>query len=895
MPRRAAKSRKSRVEVEFTHPAKVFYPKSRFTKGDVIRYYLEIAPVLLPHFQQRPVTLKRFPDGIHGQFFYEKDAPGYTPEWVPTCPVPRRDGGEPIRYILINDARVLAWCANLGTIELHPFLHRAPAIESPTAVAFDLDPGEGADLRDCAKVALLVRQLLEGLKLEAFPKVSGSKGLQVYVPLNTPADYAATQAFAKTVAELLHREHPGLVVSEMAKAVRRAKVFVDWSQNSDFKTTVGVYSLRAKREEPYVSTPVTWDEVEAARKKRGAEALNFSPAAALARVEKHGDLFAPVLRRKQHLPQAFAAAAAAAGRPRKVPRALRAYAEKRNFDVTSEPAGTTTLSSRRRTASTTSEPMPRRSAQGSRRRFVIQKHAASHLHFDFRLEMHETLKSWAVPKGLPYALGEKHSAFATEDHPLDYLLFEGVIPAGQYGGGTVMVWDVGTYEVIEGNYWKGYLRIFLRGRKLKGEWTLKREEVRDDKARWLITKTGAAMKPLSPRREARSAVSSRSMADIAEARDAVWTSDRSVAQAQRTPPPTKASGRSRMSRDTGRQGAAATQPKQRDPRSGRVSGRARAPAPEFIEPMMARAVAELPQGDEWLYEVKWDGYRALALKHGDSVRLLSRKGNDLAKDFPGIVEAVRGIKAETAALDGEIVALDVEGRPQFQLLQNRASAGSGRIVYYAYDLLQLDNENLCSSPLETRKARLAEIIAHTDVRFSADLPGKPRQILAQASQLGLEGIVAKKRDGLYQAGERTGSWLKLKLSPVQEFVIGGFKPGRPLESLLVGFYDGKRLMFAGKVRQGLNPRNRVELWRTLEPLRQAECPFANIPNSTKSHFGEGVTAEQMKELRWTTPKVVAQVSFTEWTTSGNLRHATFLGLRTDKNPTAVVREPVASA
>lgn len=318
------------------------------------------------------------------------------------------------------------------------------------------------------------------------------------------------------------------------------------------------------------------------------------------------------------------------------------------------------------------------------------------------------------------------------------------------------------------------------------------------------------------------------------------------------------------------------------------------PVPEFIEPMMARAVAELPQGDDWVYEVKWDGYRALALKHGDSVRLLSRKGNDLAKDFPGVVAAVRGVDADTAVLDGEIVALDAKGRPQFQLLQNRASVGKGRIVYYAYDLLRLDAENLCPAPLETRKARLAEIIANTDVRFSADLPGTAQQILAQASQLGLEGIVAKRRDGAYQSGERTGSWLKLKLSPAQEFVIGGFKPGKPLESLLVGYYDGKELMFAGKVRQGLNPQNRVELWRELEPLRRTECPFANIPNSTKSHFGEGVTAEQMKELRWTTPKLIAQVSFTEWTTSGNLRHATFLGLRADKDPTAVVREPVAS-
>ncbi len=493
--------------IAFTHVDKVFFPKTRFTKGDVIRYYLEVARWLLPHFAERPVTLKRFPDGIRGQFFYEKDAPGYTPEWVPTFPVPRREGGEPIRYVLINDARVLGWCANLGTIELHPFLHRAPAIESPTAIAFDLDPGEGADLRDCAEVALLVKRVLDGLKLKAFPKVSGSKGLQIYVPLNTPMHYEATQTFAKTVAELLHREHPDRIVSEMAKAVRRGRVFIDWSQNSDFKTTVGVYSLRAKREEPFVSMPVTWDEVEAAKTKRGAEALNFSPQAALRRLAKRGDLFAPVLRLKQKLPAAFAALTPAPRRRR--PRALDAYAAKRNFNVTPEPAA-----------------VPRRSAQGSRRRFVIQKHAASHLHYDFRLEMSETLKSWAVPKGLPYQLADRRSAFATEDHPLDYIHFEGIIPAGQYGGGTVMVWDLGTYDIVEGNYWKGYLRLHLRGKKLKGEWTLNRVEERDGKARWLITKSGAPMKPISTHRDDQSAVTRRSMAEIAAARDAVWESNR---------------------------------------------------------------------------------------------------------------------------------------------------------------------------------------------------------------------------------------------------------------------------------------------------------------------------------------------------------------------------------
>jgi bifunctional non-homologous end joining protein LigD len=306
--------------------------------------------------------------------------------------------------------------------------------------------------------------------------------------------------------------------------------------------------------------------------------------------------------------------------------------------------------------------------------------------------------------------------------------------------------------------------------------------------------------------------------------------------------------------------------------------------------MLARGVSELPQGSDWIYEVKWDGYRALAIKYGDAVDLLSRKGNSLATDFPSVVAAVRQLPVGVAMLDGEIVALDDTGRPQFQLLQNRRSARDGQIVFYAYDLLQVDGDDLRRCPLAARKERLAELVSGSPVRFSANLPGTPKHILAQAHSLGLEGIVAKRRDSSYDSGERSGAWLKLKLSPEQEFVIGGYKPGKPLESLLVGYYQGEELMFAGKVRQGLNPQNRVSLWRTLQPLLSDRCPFANVPNSKKSHFGEGITPEQMKELKWVKPKLVAQVSFAEWTTSGNLRHATFLGLRDDKSARRVIRE-----
>lgn len=519
----SAKSRKR--EVSFSNPDKVYFP-SGFTKGEMIRYYLEAAPFILPHLENRPVTLIRFPEGVKGQSFYEKNAPSHAPEWITTHLVPRRHHEGHINYILINNPETLAWCANLGAIELHPFLHRVPEIDRPTHVAFDLDPGEGADIFTCIEVAQLLRKVFEGLGLDSYPKVSGSKGLQLYVPLNTQVTYDATTPFAKSVAELLERQYPDLVVSDMAKELRKNKVLIDWSQNSRSKTTVCVYAMRGKRDAPFISVPLSWDEIARARKKRDRAALDFTPAQALERMQVHGDLFAPVLKQRQHLPKAFEALSGegntqeAIVMKRAVKASLKRYVEKRNFTVTAEPSG---------------EKSTNGGSSTERRRFVIQKHAASHLHYDFRLEMDGTLKSWAVPKGPPYELGVKRAAFEVEDHPLDYMNFEGTIPKGQYGGGTVMVWDIGTYELLGGSHEKGDLKLRLHGKKLKGEWHIFRIRSDDAKPMWLLAKSKEAAKPMSPRQDDMSVLTRRSMARIASDNDAQWQSNRAVAEERVSP------------------------------------------------------------------------------------------------------------------------------------------------------------------------------------------------------------------------------------------------------------------------------------------------------------------------------------------------------------------------
>lgn len=506
----SSSKKKKRGEVSFSNLDKVFFPKTGFTKGEMIKYYVDVAPYLIPHLKNRPITLVRFPDGLSGERFYEKNAPSFAPEWLKTFLVPRRHREGHIRYILINDAPSLAWCANIAGLELHPFLHRVPQIDRPTHVAFDLDPGEGADLITCTQVAFHVKAILDELGLEGFPKVSGSKGLQLYVPLNTPVTYAATSTFAKAVAELLEQQHPDLVISTMDKHQRRNKVLIDWSQNSGSKTTVAVYSLRGKRERPYVSMPVSWKELTQLLRDKKKAALDFSPQEAIKRLKRRGDLFAPILKLKQKLPKAFKSASPSV----RSTSALKQYEAKRDFSKTREPKPASASSSSRG-----------KKDSATARRFVIQKHAASRLHYDFRLEMEGTLKSWAVPKGLSPDPAVKRAAFEVEDHPVDYLRFEGTIPKGQYGGGTVMVWDIGTYELLGGSHASGDLKLKLKGKKIKGEWHLFRIRSEDGKPVWLIMKSGSRAKALTKRQDDMSALTRRSMARIAKDNDAQWESD----------------------------------------------------------------------------------------------------------------------------------------------------------------------------------------------------------------------------------------------------------------------------------------------------------------------------------------------------------------------------------
>src|SRR3954447_26373773 len=323
----------------------------------------------------------------------------------------------------------------------------------------------------------------------------------------------------------------------------------------------------------------------------------------------------------------------------------------------------------------------------------------------------------------------------------------------------------------------------------------------------------------------------------------------------------------------------------------RVARSTRRHAPAFVQPMAAEVVDRLPDGDDWMYEVKFDGYRALLIKNGQRVQLRSRNNKDLTDIYPAVHAAGLRSSAHSAVVDGEIVAIDANGRPSFQALQHRGAHPGHTIVFFAFDLLYLDGENLEAQPLKERRRRLEAIVRDSGLLLSEPLRGSASQVADAIRSHGLEGVIAKRWSSRYAAGQRNGAWVKLKLDKQQEFVIGGYRPGpNGVDALLVGYYEGKELRFAGKGRAGFTPHLRREVVEALRPLQIAKCPFVDLPNSKTSHWGGGVTAEQMAEMVWVKPKLVAQIRFVEFTNDGHLRHAAFLGLRADKWASDVRRE-----
>jgi bifunctional non-homologous end joining protein LigD len=536
---------------------------------------------------------------------------------------------------------------------------------------------------------------------------------------------------------------------------------------------------------------------------------------------------------------------------------LEVYHRKRNFGTTPEPRGR--VHSRRKGGLA----------------FVIQKHRASHLHYDFRLELDGVLLSWAVPKGPSLDPADKRLAMHVEDHPIEYGDFEGVIPPGQYGSGTVLLWDRGTWVPREdpvAGYRKGRLKFDLEGEKLHGGFTLvkSRSGKYGSDNSWLLIKENDAY--AQPAAEGRvvderplSVLSGRSLDEIAADPEREWHSTKSVAE-----------------------NVAAGKVKRRAPSLAlaRVEGARKAPDPEWVAPVLATLVAEAPGGDEWLHEIKYDGYRMLCHVVRGRCTILSRNGRDWTDALPLLAAAAARLPVTEAWLDGEVIAADAEGRSSFQALQNAfAGEGAERLVYYAFDLPYANGYDLRDAPLAARKSVLRKLVPQGAgmVRYSDHVQGDGGAFFAEACRLGIEGIVSKRGDSPYRAG-RGRDWVKVKCVQRQEMVIGGWTDPQGSRTgfgaLLIGYHDADgKLRYAGKVGTGFNDKSLATVLAALRPLAVDRPPFFDPP-----------TGAEGRRAHWVKPSLVAEVAFTEWTRDGTLRHPSFQGLRRDKDARQVVRE-----
>ncbi len=537
---------------------------------------------------------------------------------------------------------------------------------------------------------------------------------------------------------------------------------------------------------------------------------------------------------------------------------LATYRSKRNFKRTSEPAGKA----------------QRGTATG---KYVIQKHAASHLHYDFRLELDGVLLSWAVPKGPSMDPADKRLAMHVEDHPLEYGDFEGTIPAGEYGGGTVMLWDEGTWHP-EGNardgYTKGHLRFSLQGARLTGAWSLVRTSGskfggRDGKQAWLLIKSkDASAQPNSAVvDEATDSVrTGRTMQQIAASGSPAWRSKRAPVQ------------------NAKRRVTAPSSPVRHAP--DRKNAGTRAALPARMQPMLATLVAKAPSGDDWVHEIKYDGYRMLARIAKGKCTLFSRSGKDWTATFGAVAGELARLKLRDAWVDGEMVILDEHGRSRFQKLQAALAAPSDvSFTFFVFDMPFLDGRDLRRLPLRERKAHLREVIGTGagSVRIGPEVVGQGPDFFRQSCSLSLEGAICKRLESVYADGTRTRDWLKVKCVRRQEMVIGGFTPPqgtrREFGALLLGVHDATGLRYAGKVGTGFDDATLAAIGKLLRARKRATPPFVDPPRGAD---GRGA--------RWVRPDLVAEVAFTEWSEAGALRHPSFKGLRTDKEAAKVVRE-----
>jgi len=735
--------------LELSNLDKVLWPDDGIVKAELIDYYHRLAPVILRHIKGRPLSLLRFPDGIYGETFFQKNRPDWAPDWIESCQV------SDLKYMVAAEEATLVFLANLACMELHPFQSRLPHVELPDYMIFDLDPPENFDFARLRELALNLREHLQSHGYHPFVKTTGGKGLHVLCPLLPRYSYDDVFEAAKMLADSFLKKEKEATL-QIKKERRNGRVLIDVYRNRLGQTIIGAYSVRGRSGAP-VSAPLLWEELETPLLPGDLHLRNLPE-----RVARKGDPW-----------EAFAAFAVDLhnkNRPSEGPAELPVYKAKRNLDLSGEPAPEIHLAT-------------------SGFEFVLHRHHASRLHYDLRLEMDGALRSWALPRGLPPRPGVKRLAVQTEEHPLKYLEFEGTIPQGNYGAGQMWIFARGKFEILKQKKDGFYVR--LSSPQLSAEYRL----IELQNKEWLIERLDQ-------------------------------------------------------------------------------------PARDFLlqppAPMLADSAPVVPEPGRYFYELKWDGIRAIFVLEEGQMRIFSRNGHEITDSF---VELLRpdDLRATTAVLDGEIVVLDADGRPVFEKVikkMRKSTSVKDRAVCYFFDVLYLDGRLLLNDPCELRREWLVDLLRDRQVLRLSEALDDGQALFAAVKESSLEGIVAKDRRSRYTPGERSSSWLKIKVSSDCSLAILGYTPGEgerssSFASLVLGEWTGDGYRYRGRVGSGFNDKSLNHIRSRLDELTPGKAWFSH---------------SDLKKVTWTKEGLFADISYSSLTADGLLRAPVFRRLRPDLSP-----------
>jgi len=757
-------------KVELSNLDKVLFPEDGIVKAEVIEYYLKIAPTLLNHVKGRALTLIRFPDGIHGESFYQKNRPEWAPDWLEFVNLGITEKKD---YIIATEPASLVWLANLATLELHQLHSRKPNYEFPDYMVFDLDPPEGYDFQKLIPIAFNLKRDIETFGYVPFAKTTGGKGIHICCPLEPKWDFHTVFEAAQLIAKAFIEKYSNETTLQIKKDARKNRVLIDIYRMRSGQSIVSPYSLRGRIGAP-VSMPLSWDELS---RVKDPKEYNFKTA--LDKVIADGDAWegidAYAAGLHTHRTVKIAKKLPVSGK-HKSPEQLEQYSKKRDFKKTPEPD-------------------PKITEAGGNA-FVVHRHHASHLHYDLRLEQDGVLKSWAVPRGLPPNPGVKRLAVQTEDHPMKYLTFDGIIPKGQYGGGNMWIYALGKYQITKEKKDGFYFR--LNSKEVTGEYRIYKIKEKE----WLLERV-----------------------------------------------------------DT--------------PQIDYLHN--------FIEPMLSESVDRPPGSDDYIFEVKWDGIRALVAVEDGQVHITTRNQKDVTLQFPELLSGEKSFRATCGLFDAEIVCLDSSGKPEFRKVINRMSS-TGEVVIqklskshpvncYIFDCLYLDGRSLINDSLMKRKEWLRDAVRKDTPYRVSEFVDDGNSLFEAARQHHLEGIMAKRKDSKYLPGRRSDVWLKIKVRNTAECVVIGYTPGKgnriqTFGALHLADKAGEELHYRGKVGTGFDENKMKEIYTELKKLRKIKKPIS-----------EKVLDE--KATLWVQPKLVVEISYSQLTPDNMYREPVFLRLRPD--------------